>query len=106
MPIKNKVIFDAIEWFEAGDGMRYKRFQQGDMQIRLVEWDRSMIHADWCLKGHTGYILEGRVEIDIAGTVETYGPGDALIIPEGEEYKHRPKVLTDKVQFFSVEKRS
>ena len=43
-----KIVFDNIPWFEAGDGMRYKRIQQGDTQVRLVEWDKAMVHADWC----------------------------------------------------------
>ena len=64
-----KLVFDDLPWFEAGDGMRYKRIQQGDTQLRLVEWDRAMVHANWCFKGHIGYVIEGEVEIDIAGKV-------------------------------------
>ena len=63
-----KLVFDDLPWFEAGDGMRYKRIQQGDTQLRLVEWDRAMVHANWCFKGHIGYVIEGEVEIDIAVT--------------------------------------
>lgn len=99
-----KIQFDQLEWIEMGDGMRFKRFQQGELQLRLVEWDRSMLHPNWCLKGHIGYMLEGEVEIDIAGKVFTYTKGDVILLPEGEEHKHRPKVLTEKVQFFAVEK--
>jgi quercetin dioxygenase-like cupin family protein len=99
-----KIQFDQMAWFEAGDGMRYKRFQQGELQLRLVEWDRAMVHADWCFKGHIGFVLDGEVEIDIAGKVFSYAKGDVILLPEGEEHRHRPKVLTDKVQFFSVEK--
>jgi quercetin dioxygenase-like cupin family protein len=104
MPQNYKIVFDELAWFEAGDGMRYKRIQQGDTQLRLVEWDRAMIHANWCLKGHIGYVLEGEVELDIAGKVFKYGVGDVFVVPEGEEHKHRPKVLTEKMRFFAVEK--
>ena len=31
-------------------------------------------------------------------------PGDAMFIPDGKEHEHRPKVLTDSVTFFTVEK--
>ena len=104
MPQNYKIVFDDIAWIEAGDGMRYKRIQQGDTQLRLVEWDNAMVHANWCLKGHIGYVIEGEVEIDIAGKVFSYGQGDVFIVPEGEEHKHRPKVLTEKMRFFAVEK--
>jgi quercetin dioxygenase-like cupin family protein len=106
MPPIYKIVFDDHEWFEAGDGMRYKRIQLGDTQVRLVEWDKAMVHANWCSKGHIAYVIEGDVEIDIAGKVFRYGPGDVFIVPEGEEHRHRPKVLTEKMQFFSVEKAS
>ncbi len=104
MPLSHKVKFDELDWVEVGDGMRFKRFQQGDLQLRLVEWDKAMLHASWCLKGHIGYVLDGVVEIDIAGTVSLYEAGDVFILPEGEEHKHRPKVLSEKMRFFSVEK--
>ena len=106
MPQNYKIVFDDIAWFEAGDGMRYKRVQLGDRQVRLVEWDKAMVHADWCLKGHIGYVIDGEVELDIAGKVFRYAPGDVFIVPEGEAHKHRPKVLTEKMRFFSVEKDS
>ncbi|MDN4018399.1 cupin domain-containing protein [Zwartia panacis] len=99
-----KIVFDEMDWIEVGDGMRFKRIQQGDMQVRLVEWDKAMVHPNWCLKGHIGYITEGDVEIDIAGKVYRYGVGDVFILPDGEEHKHRPKVLSEKVRFFAVEK--
>jgi len=104
MPLSYKVKFDEMDWVEVGDGMRFKRFPQGELQVRLVEWDKAMVHPSWCLKGHIGYVLDGVVEIDIAGTVSLYAAGDVFILPEGEAHKHRPKVLSEKVRFFAVEK--
>jgi len=104
MPQNYKIVFDDMDWFEAGDGMRYKRIQLGETQVRLVEWDHAMIHADWCLKGHIGYVIDGEVEINIAGKVFRYGAGDVFIVPEGVDHKHRPNVLSEKMRFFSVEK--
>lgn len=82
----HRIAFSNLEWHEAGDGMRYKLSPHGDMQVRLVEWDKSMLHAAWCLKGHIGYVIEGEMDIDYSGTVEHYGPGDCLLIPEGETH--------------------
>ena len=93
-----------MEWIEASDGVRFKRFQQGDLQLRLVEWDEAMIYPNWCLKGRIGYLVEGEVEIDVAGKLFTYTKGDVILLPEGEEHKHRHKVLTEMAQFFAVDK--
>ena len=46
MPLSHKVKFDEMDRVEVGDGMRFKRFQQGDLQLRLVEWDKAMVHGD------------------------------------------------------------
>jgi len=99
-----KIQFDQMQWIKVGDGMRFKRFQKGELQLRLVEWDKAMVHPNWCLKGHIGYMVEGELEIDVAGNIFSYKKGDVILLPEGEEHKHRPKVLTDKARFFAVEK--
>lgn len=103
-PFPYKVRFDEMEWIEVGDGMRFKRFQNDTLQLRLVEWDKSMTHPEWCLKGHIGYVVEGAVEIDVAGTIYLFEVGDVFILPDGEAHKHRPKVLSERVRFFAVEK--
>ncbi len=104
MDPKYKVIFDELEWIEPGDGIRYKRYQHDGSQLRLIECNSSMKHEDWCLTGHIGFVVQGRLQIGFADHVEIYETGDALFIPEGEAHKHRPKALTSKVTFFTVEK--
>jgi hypothetical protein len=54
--------------------------------------------------GHGGAGVVVRDGVAVSAKTETYEPGDAIFIPDGEEHKHRPRVLTDKVTFFSVEK--
>ena len=51
-----------------------------------------------------GYIIEGKMEIGFPSKNEVFEAGDALFIPDGEEHKHRPKALTSRVTFFSIEK--
>ena len=101
---KYKVIFDDFDWISPGDDIRFKCYEHGGFQIRLVEFGKSMVHADWCLKGHFAYVVDGKLEIAFSEHSEVYQPGDAMFIPDGKEHKHRPKVLTDSVTFFTVEK--
>ncbi|HBN30827.1 MAG: cupin domain-containing protein [Rhodobacterales bacterium] len=104
MQFKHKIKFDDLDWIDVGDSMKYKRYQQGDAQIRLVQWGRDMLHEAWCFKGHYGYVIEGVAEIAYSGQTETYEAGDVIFIPDGQDYQHRPKVLSETFTFFSVEK--
>ena len=92
---QHKVDFSSILWESPAAGVRFKVFRQDGRQLRLVEYRREFVEPDWCLKGHIGYVLEGRMEIDFDGVVVEYGPGDGIFIPCGEEHKHKARVLTD-----------
>ncbi len=98
-----KVDFDAIEWVSPLNGVRFRPHRADGKQIRVVEYARDFVEPDWCLKGHIGYVLEGRVAIDFNGTVVEYGPGDGIIIPAGEEHKHKAHPLSDLVRVVLVE---
>ena len=98
-----KIDFESIEWESPADGVRFKAYEQDAKKLRLVEFSKEFVEPDWCMKGHIGYILEGQIEIDFDGRVITFGPGDGIFIPAGEEHKHKARVLTDKVKAILVE---
>jgi len=98
-----KVDFESMEWEVPADGVRFKAYEQGGRKLRLVEFSKEFVEPDWCDKGHIGYILEGKMEIDFDGKVITFGPGDGVFILAGEEHKHKGRVLTDKVKAVLVE---
>lgn len=99
-----KVTLESLEWINADKGTRYKLYKNNEIQVRLIEFAAGLQHPQWCLTGHTAYVIDGRLEIRFASHSEIYEPGDALIIPEGEEHKHIPKPLTPLVRLFSVER--
>ena len=98
-----KIYFETIQWESPAEGVRFKAYQQGGRKLRLVEFTKEFIEPDWCTKGHIGYVLEGQMEIDFDGKVILFGPGDGVFIPEGEEHKHKGRVLTDTVKVILVE---
>lgn len=55
------------------------------------------------VKGHTGYIINGRFEIEVQDEVIIFEKGDGVFIPDGAEHKHRAKALTDVVRAVFVE---
>jgi len=100
---QHKVIFDTLDWESLLPGVRYKRYNSDNNQIRLVEYDKSFIEQVWCIIGHIGYVIEGEIEIDFNGEDINYKSGDALFILPGEAHKHKLKVVSDKAILFIVE---
>ena len=100
---KCKVDFESMEWESSADGVRFKAYEQDGRKLRLVEFSKDFVETDWCTKGHIGYILEGKVEIDFNGDVIVFDQGDGLFILAGEKHRHKARVLTDKVKAILIE---
>jgi len=100
---QHKVIFDTLHWESLMPGVRYKRYNSDNKQIRLVEYDKSFIEQVWCIIGHIGYVIEGEIEIDFNGENINYKSGDALFILPGEFHTYKLKVVSDKAILFMVE---
>ena len=100
---KYKLDFKAMPWEAPAVGVRFKAYEQDGRKLRLAEFTKEFIEADWCTKGHIGYVLEGQMEIDFDGKVIMFCPGDGLFIPAGEKHKHKATVLTDTLKIILVE---
>ena len=99
-----RIDFGAIPWQSpAAAGVRHKAIVRGGRRLRLVEFARDFAEADWCLKGHIGYVLEGRMDLVMKDRTFSFGPGDGLFIPAGPEHGHKAKVLSDVLRVILVE---
>jgi quercetin dioxygenase-like cupin family protein len=96
-----RIDFESLEWNSPAAGVRVKVHQQDGRQIRLVEFTSEFVEADWCTKGHIGYVLSGRLEIDFNGNTVEFGPGDGLFVAAG--HNHKARVLTDVARLVLVE---
>ena len=94
--------FSEYKWENAMDGVRCKVYRHGGKQLRLVEYTSEMT-PHWCDKGHYGYILEGEFEIEYPGETVLYKAGDGVFIPEGDEHRHRARVISESVRAVFVE---
>lgn len=47
---------------------------------------------DWCVTGHSVFVLSGRLRYQFTDHTVEAGPGDMLHIPAGEDHKHKPSV--------------
>ena len=97
-----KIDFKRLNWEVPFGGIRHKFLDQDGIRLRLVEYDRSMpLH--WCEKPHYGIVLEGIFEIEFDHETIRYVEGEGLFLPAGREYRHKARVISDKVVVFFVE---
>lgn len=83
------VNFEFIDWIKPANGVRYKKYTNGNQQMRLVEFSEGFVEPDWCCTGHAGYVVEGSFSNDYNGKLEYYKVGDCFFIPSGEQDKHK-----------------
>ncbi len=100
--LQYKVKFDELKWEESIEGVRCKIFKYGEKQLRLIEYSKKM-PPHWCDRGHYGYILEGKFEIEYQNDKVTYESGDGIFIPHGEEHRHKARALSKIVKVIFVE---
>lgn len=100
---ERRVDFNAILSESPVKGVQCRNHISRSRKIRLVEYARDFIEPDWCRKGHIGYVIEGEMEIDYHGTAVRYQTGDGIIIPSGEENRHKARILSEKAKVFLVE---
>jgi quercetin dioxygenase-like cupin family protein len=102
MTTPHKVEFERLEWESPFEGVRHKYLDQNRLRLRLVEYSR-MMTPHWCERGHYGYLIDGRMQIEYDGSTETYRAGDGIYIPDGPDHKHRAIILSDNALVFFVE---
>jgi quercetin dioxygenase-like cupin family protein len=71
--------------------------------MRLVEFSKEFVEAQWCEQGHVGLVLSGDLEIDFSGHVVRFPEGSALFIPAGASHAHKARPVTPLVRLFLVE---
>jgi hypothetical protein len=88
-----RIDFGALPWQETAAGARHKAVERDGKRLRLVEFTVDFVEADWCLRGHVGYLLEGELEIEFGDLTERFRPGDGLMIRGHGEQKHKARAI-------------
>lgn len=97
-----RIVFDKLDWESPIPGVRHKVAMTGGRKLRFVEYSSEM-DPHWCSRGHTGIILEGKMEIEFDSVTLVFETGDGVFIPDGEAHRHRATVLSDLVTALFVE---
>lgn len=65
--------------------------------LRYQERAPGGAEADWCVTGHSVFVLAGRIRYRFDTHTVEAGPGDMLHIPAGAAHRHKPSVVGDEV---------
>lgn len=84
-------------------GIKVKSIIRENKKLRLVEFAHEFIELNWCTKGHIGIVMEGELAININGIVHNFKAGDGLVIPSGEQNRHKHHATIEKTKLFLVE---
>lgn len=102
MPV-SPIDFDALPWQSPAPGVRFKAVSRGGQKLRLVEFSAGFVEADWCRKAHTGWVLEGALEIEFAEGTATYRAGQGVFLLAGEAERHKARVVGKVARLVLVE---
>ena len=97
-----RIDFNLLDWETPMPGVRQKMVVGKGRRLRLVEYTGEM-PEHWCIKGHIGYIIDGRFEIEFQDGIRIFEQGDGVFIPAGEEHRHKARTLTEVVRVVFVE---
>ena len=101
----HRVDLESMPWQSPAPGVRFKAWEHNGSRLRLAEFTKEFSEADWCVKGHIGYVLEGVIEVDFHTRQEIFVAGDGLFIPPGNEHGHKASAVTNSVTLVLVEDR-
>jgi len=80
--------FDEMSWEATGSGVREKKIVIGDISVRMLKIDDSLEHPEWCVTGHTGFVIDGSLVLNIDGNKKLLEKGDVFVV-NGSDPSHR-----------------
>lgn len=82
-------------------GVRAYLSQADTHQILFMEFERDIDVPEHSHGAQWGIVLDGEIELTIAGKTETYNKGDRYFIPEGELHSARIRAGYSDITFFA-----
>ena len=85
-----KVDFKQIKWRKVVGNGRSGREKASESQtklIRMLEFSPKWNEKTWCELGHVGFVLKGRLCLNLGKETVRIAPGQAFVIERGEKHK-------------------
>ena len=64
MSAGGKVPFESVEWADDQADIHSRAAQALGQRWAIVEYEAGAARGEWCLDGHRGYVLAGRIEYE------------------------------------------
>lgn len=93
--------FSVLPWETISDCARQKLIDNGEKRVRLLELSAGFREQDWCMRGHTGYIINGTLEVEFKDSDVAYNSGEPLMISSGQP--HMARVTSGKTTLFLID---
>ena len=103
MPDQIRIAFADIPWSNLTPGAREKVIDCDGKRFRLLEITPEFVEEGWCVREHSGMVLEGEVEITDQSEIVVLKAGDGLRLAGGDDNGHRARALTSQVVLFLIE---
>ena len=82
--------FSEMPWQDMGEFARQKLIDDGEKRVRLLKLAAGFQEQEWCTRGHTGYVIDGALEMELPeGKSLTFSTGDAILLSKGTAHKAR-----------------
>jgi hypothetical protein len=82
-------LFSETPWEQVGDFARQKTIDNGEKRVRLLKLASGFEEKDWCTRGHTGYVIDGALELEFQDRKLTLSAGEPILVSHGEAHKAR-----------------
>lgn len=99
-----KINFENMPWEEVLPGFKQKKVLEGNTIIRLVELDAGFVEDGWCMKEHSGYIIKGKLIVQIENKETIFEKGHALLLLKNTKHRINMLKATSGVEFILFEK--
>ena len=80
--------FGSLEWIPGAHPLERKKLV-ADHAVVLLEFAAGFEDPNWCERGHIIYVIEGTLELELAGRSELLTVGDACVIDPHTPHRAR-----------------
>jgi quercetin dioxygenase-like cupin family protein len=85
------VDFHSFGWEDEGPGIRARVGRMAGSRWALVEYGPGAARDEWCVDGHSGYVIEGRIEYEFddgSPALQLVG-GQGFVLAAGRGHRGR-----------------
>jgi hypothetical protein len=82
-------LFSNTPWQQVSEFARQKLIDDGEKRVRLLKLAPGFQEQDWCTRGHTGFVIDGALELEFPDGKITFAAGDPFMVSNGESHKAR-----------------